>query len=127
MKTHPVVENICVFADPYRTFAVALIAPSKLLLETMASNIGKELPYEALLRDVDVQQHILKILIDHGMKNRLQKFEIPNAVTLVQEEWTPESGLITASFKVKRKMIQNVYQIEIDRMYEEKEGEIVRE
>ena len=127
MKTHPVVENICVFADPYRTFAVALIVPSKLLLETMASNIGKELPYEALLRDVDVQQHILKILIDHGMKNRLQKFEIPNAVTLVQEEWTPESGLITASFKVKRKMIQNVYQIEIDRMYEEKEGEIVRE
>jgi long-chain acyl-CoA synthetase len=127
MKTHPVVENICVFADPYRTFAVALIVPSKLLLETMASNIGKELPYEALLRDVDVQQHILKNLIDHGMKNRLQKFEIPNAVTLVQEEWTPESGLITASFKVKRKMIQNVYQIEIDRMYEEKEGEIVRE
>ena len=120
MKTHPVVENICVFADPYRTFAVALIVPSKILLEKMASNIGKELPYRALIRDVDVQQKILKTLIDHGMQKRLEKFEIPRAVTLVQEEWTPESGLITASFKVKRKMIQNMYQMEINRMYEEK-------
>ena len=122
MKTHPVVENICMFADPYRTFAVALIVPSKLLLETMASNLGKALPYGALLKDIDVQQHVLKSLIDHGMKNRLEKFEIPRAVTLVQEEWTPESGLLTASFKVKRKVIQNMYQMEIDRMYEEKRG-----
>ena len=117
MKTHPVVENICVFGDPYRTFTVALVVPSKLLLETIARNMGKELPYLTLLCDVDVQKHILKTLIAHGIQNRLQKFEIPQVVTLVQEEWTPESGLITASFKVKRKMIQNMYQTEIDRMY----------
>ena len=119
MKTHSVVENICVFGDPYRTFTVALIVPSKINLEITANKLGKELPYRALVGDIDIQKHILKELIAHGMQNGLEKFEVPQAIMLVQEEWTPESGLITASFKVKRKTIQNLYQSQIDRMYEE--------
>ena len=47
---------------------------------------------------------------------QLEKFEIPQALTLVSEQWTPESGLITASFKMKRKVIQKCYQRKIDEM-----------
>ena len=119
MKTHSVVGNICVFGDPYRMFTVALIVPSNINIEKIANTLGKELPYHALLRDTDIQNHTLKELIAHGTQNGLKKFEIPQAITLVQEEWTPESGLITASFKVKRKKIQTLYQSELDRMYEE--------
>ena len=59
----------------------------------------------------------MKELIAHGTRGRLEKFELPQAVTLVDEQWTPESGLITASFKMKRRVIQNFYQQQIDRMY----------
>ena len=29
LKTHPLVENVCVYGDPYKKFTVALIVPSR--------------------------------------------------------------------------------------------------
>jgi long-chain acyl-CoA synthetase len=29
LKTHPLVENICVYGDPYKKFTVALVVPSR--------------------------------------------------------------------------------------------------
>ena len=40
-------------------------------------------------------------------------------VTLVPEAWTPESGMVTAAFKLKRKIIQNFFQQDINNMYKE--------
>ena len=39
------------------------------------------------------------------------------AVTLCKEMWDPDSGMVTAAFKIKRKPIQDFYQKDIDRMY----------
>ena len=47
---------------------------------------------------------------------RLEKFELPAAVTLCKELWTPDSGFVTAAFKLKRKPIQDHYQNDINRM-----------
>ena len=49
---------------------------------------------------------------------RLAKFEIPRAVFLVAEPWTPESGLITAAMKLKRKSIEAAFSAEISELYE---------
>jgi len=62
---------------------------------------------------------VLKSINVHGIKSNLEKFEIPKMVTLVPEAWTPESGLVTAAFKLKRKMIQSFFQQDIDQMYKE--------
>ena len=59
----------------------------------------------------------LRELTNHGLKFKLQKFEIPGAVCLVTDVWDPDSGLVTAALKLKRKEIQNFYQYDIDRMY----------
>ena len=48
---------------------------------------------------------------------KLEKFEIPQRITLVAEIWTPDSGLLTEAFKLKRKNIQSQYQSDINRMY----------
>ena len=48
---------------------------------------------------------------------RLQKFEIPRAVSLISEPWTPESGLITAAMKLKRKVLEATFSTEITDMY----------
>jgi len=53
-------------------------------------------------------------------KVKLEKFEIPGATTLCPELWTPESGLVTAAFKLKRKPIQDYYQKELKQMYEKR-------
>ena len=52
-----------------------------------------------------------------GKQSRLEKFELPGAVTLCVEDWTPESGLTTAAMKLKRKPLQEFYQADINRMY----------
>lgn len=117
LKTHPLVENICVYGDPYKKFTVALVVPSRVHLETMCHNMGKLISFEEMVRDPEVERAVLRDLTVHGLKGGLEKFEVPQAVTLIPEVWTPESGLITAAFKIKRKVIQDFYQKAIDRMY----------
>lgn len=47
----------------------------------------------------------------------LEKFEVPAAVKLCTEVWSPDMGLVTAAFKIKRKDIQERYKEDIKRMY----------
>ena len=47
----------------------------------------------------------------------MEKFEIPKAVFLVNELWTPESGLLTAAMKLKRKSLEKAFALEILEMY----------
>lgn len=48
---------------------------------------------------------------------KLQRFEIPVKVHLSPEPWTPETGLVTDAFKLKRKELKNHYLHHIERMY----------
>ena len=65
----------------------------------------------------DVTGAVLRELQQHGKRLGLEKFELPGAVTLCCDLWTPESGLVTAAFKLKRKPIQEFYQKDLRRMY----------
>lgn len=47
----------------------------------------------------------------------LERFEIPIKVRLSPEPWTPETGLVTDAFKLKRKELKNHYLKDIERMY----------
>jgi long-chain acyl-CoA synthetase len=83
--------------------------------------IGKE--YEEVCADQRVVSALLKELHGHGRRAGLQKFELPGAITLIPEQWTLESGLVTAAFKLKRKPIEDYYQKELKKMYESKPSE----
>ena len=118
MKTHSAVDNICVTGDSYRSFTVALIVISKTYLDKVSKTLDIiTTDHEQLIKDDNVKRHILNDLILHGMDSGLKTFEIPKNIALVSEEWTPESGFVTVTFKIKRKQIQNYYQGIIDRMY----------
>ena len=51
---------------------------------------------------------------------KLEKYEVPKRVKVCPEQWTPESELVTAAFKLKRKNISNFYKDALKSMYEEK-------
>ena len=65
----------------------------------------------------ELSQALLKELCSHGRTAGLERFELPGAVTICPELWTPESGLVTAAFKLKRKPITDYYQKDLRRMY----------
>jgi len=120
LKTHPLVENICVYGDSYQPYTVAVMVPIRNALEKLATELGKTYSeYNDLCKDSDIIQAVIKSINVHGIKSNLEKFEIPKVVTLVPEAWTPESGLVTAAFKLKRKMIQSFFQQDIEQMYKE--------
>lgn len=48
---------------------------------------------------------------------KLERFEIPKKIRLSAEQWTPETGLVTDAFKLKRKELKSHYQEDIERMY----------
>uniref|UniRef100_A0A3B4U3T4 long-chain-fatty-acid--CoA ligase n=1 Tax=Seriola dumerili TaxID=41447 RepID=A0A3B4U3T4_SERDU len=48
---------------------------------------------------------------------QLERFEIPRKIRLSPDPWTPETGLVTDAFKLKRKELKTHYQDDIERMY----------
>ncbi|KAG1331082.1 putative Long chain acyl-CoA synthetase 9, chloroplastic [Cocos nucifera] len=48
---------------------------------------------------------------------RLEKFEIPSKIKLLPEPWTPDSGLVTAAFKLKRENIRKAFADDLAKLY----------
>ncbi|XP_056630489.1 long-chain-fatty-acid--CoA ligase 4 isoform X2 [Diorhabda carinulata] len=118
MKTCPLVDNICVYGESSKDYCVALVVPNQHQLKDLAAKKGiSEKSFEELCKDETLERAVVQELAEHGKRNKLAKFEIPAAVKLVTEVWSPDMGLVTAAFKLKRKDIQERYKHEINRMY----------
>ena len=118
LKTCPVLENICIYGDSMKSYVVALVVPDRNYLLELGKKYNKEdMAFEDLCDDKDVTGAALREVVQQCKKFKLEKFEIPGAMTLVKDTWLPETGLVTAAFKLKRKPIQQKYQADIDRMY----------
>jgi len=123
LKTVPVVENICIYGDPTKMFTVALVVPVENHLKAMAEKIGiQETNFEKLCEEPKLAEAVLQELVATGKKSKLAKFEIPGVVHLCSEIWSPENGLVTAAFKLRRKPIESKYREDIDRMYNRSHG-----
>ena len=60
-----------------------------------------------------VVDFVLKECNAVGKKNGFKPMELLEAVILTAEEWTPESGLVTAAQKVQRKKVAEAFEKEI--------------
>lgn len=78
----------------------------KLDLKTLCSNIW-------------LTEHSLHLLQLDGKRKKLKRTQIPSKITLSYEDWTPESGFVTASFKLKRREIERFYAKDIKQLYTE--------
>jgi long-chain acyl-CoA synthetase len=118
LNSCPVVENVCIYGDSLKSFCVALVSPNPKSLAELAKKYNKEeLEYEQICKDMDITGAVLREIVNHSRKLKLEKFEIPGAVTIVKEVWTPDNGFLTSAMKIKRKPIQDFYQSDINRMY----------
>ncbi|XP_055929424.1 long-chain-fatty-acid--CoA ligase 4-like isoform X3 [Argiope bruennichi] len=118
LKTCPLVDNICVVGNGLHDYLVALVVPNTEQLKALAKKLGKEdMPMNKLCFDPAVIAAFSKAIMEQGQKSKLMRTEIPTKVKLCSEEWQPESGLVTAAFKIRRKFIEQFYQNSIDEMY----------
>ncbi|KAF5317652.1 hypothetical protein D9619_012552 [Psilocybe cf. subviscida] len=96
-KSYSLVGNLCLYANGDMTQPIAIVVPRK---PGTSSNSDKD--------------KILNELVDLGKKNNLSKMETPRHVIVGQEEWTPESGYVTAAQKVQRAKVAEGFKDEIE-------------
>ena len=125
LKLNQVINSICVVVCSDQTFSTAIIVPEEKSLAKFAKNVLEKSGFTVsqLCQDESVKNKLCKHLLEFGLMHGLAKFEIPKKITLVLDEWTPESGLITAASKLKRKEVEKYYSSEIKRMYESSTNE----
>ncbi|CAN8014108.1 unnamed protein product [Ixodes persulcatus] len=118
LKTCPVIDNICVCGNSFKTYLVALVMPNPKQLENLALQEGKSnMSFGELCNNPTITRAVANTIAEHGHRARLHKTEIPVKVKLCVEDWQPDTGLVTAAYKLRRREIQKFYQMEIDEMY----------
>merc|ERR1712029_988046 len=73
---------------------------------------------ENMCLHADVKKKVVDALGKFGLKNGLEKFELPKQIHMdAGFEWTPDSGLVTAAFKIRRRNVYDYYEEEIAKLY----------
>jgi long-chain acyl-CoA synthetase len=115
VKRNPFVANAVLYGDR-RKFPIALIVPNYDNLERWARE--RKLTWGTRgqlieLADVraKVEREVMSTLHD------LAKFETPKKVVLLEKDFTIESGELTPTLKVKRRVVEQHYKAVIDATY----------
>jgi len=102
-----------------RKYPIILVVPNIENLRAWAAQRGLNFTDDnsliALADSVDkVEQEVKKTLRD------LAHFEMPKKVMLVARDFTIESGELTPTLKVKRRVVERNYQTQIEALYNDK-------
>ncbi|KAG2005532.1 long-chain-fatty-acid-CoA ligase [Coprinopsis cinerea AmutBmut pab1-1] len=118
-KSCNLVANICVHAVPAAQQPMAIIIPHEAHLRNTLSAKGLDSTAElgVLCARDEVRDLILKECNAVGKKNGFKQPELLQAVVLTPDEWTPESGLVTAAQKIQRAKISKHFREEINAVY----------
>ncbi|XP_056004487.1 long-chain-fatty-acid--CoA ligase 4-like isoform X3 [Ostrea edulis] len=117
LKMVPIVEQIYIHADSNHDCTLVFIVPNNKHLEDLAESLGVRGELEDLCKDKKVENEVLRKLTESGIKGELERFCLPRKVKICPEPWMPESGLVTDSFKVKRKNFEEHFKDDIVEMF----------
>uniref|UniRef100_A0A5F8HIK3 long-chain-fatty-acid--CoA ligase n=1 Tax=Monodelphis domestica TaxID=13616 RepID=A0A5F8HIK3_MONDO len=117
LKNCPLIDNICAYAKSDQSYVISFVVPNQKKLMTLAQQKGVEGSWVDICNNPTMEAEILKEIKEAANTMKLERFEIPIKVRLSPEPWTPETGLVTDAFKLKRKELKNHYLNDIERMY----------
>ncbi|KIJ30199.1 hypothetical protein M422DRAFT_234970 [Sphaerobolus stellatus SS14] len=123
-KSCNLVANICVHAHSDARQPIAIIHPheSNLRHALAGESRYESMDLEHMCHDPKVIDLVLKECNAAGKKGGFKGIEVLQAVVLTHEEWTPESGLVTAAQKLQRRKIDERYQKDIKAAYKNAQG-----
>ncbi|KAI9352695.1 hypothetical protein BDR26DRAFT_1002853 [Obelidium mucronatum] len=93
-KVSKYVQNICVYANPEKSYPIAIIMP-------VEKEIRNEFDYVDLCRRKDIKDAVLNSLKKIAKDVGFVSAEVVGLVFLSDKEWTPESGFVTAAMKLQ--------------------------
>jgi long-chain acyl-CoA synthetase len=120
LKHNALISEAVILGDK-RRFPAVLIAPNFPALEEWAR--ANRVAFSS--RETLVAEHAVQALygdIVAGLNVRLAHFEQLKKVLLVAEEFSAENGALTASMKLRRRVVEERYRRQIEEMYAEAES-----
>jgi long-chain acyl-CoA synthetase len=115
VKRNKFVANAVLYGDR-RKFPIMLVVPNFENLERWARERGLTYGTRAqLLELADVKAKVEREVM--GSLHDLAKFETPKKVVLLENDFTIESGELTPTLKVKRRVVERNYKGRIDAAY----------
>ena len=117
-KSCNLVANLCVYGHADAKQPMAVIIPHEAhlrhaLREGAIDGVDADGSLDVLCEHPGVRKLVLENCNALGKKNGFKPLEILEAVVLTADEWTPESGMVTAAQKLQRKKIHEKFQDEI--------------
>lgn len=117
LKNCPLIDNICAYASSEETYVIGFVVPNQKQLQALAQEHGVRGSWEELCDSEAMEELALKVITEAALAAQLERFEIPRKIRLCPEPWMPETGLVTAAFKLKRVQLKARYLDDIERMY----------
>uniref|UniRef100_UPI00358FAF28 long-chain-fatty-acid--CoA ligase 4-like n=2 Tax=Myxine glutinosa TaxID=7769 RepID=UPI00358FAF28 len=117
LKNCPLIDNICAYASSDQSYVICFVVPNQKLLKEVAIQLGVNGSWEQICCHPALEMKVLREIENSSSKAKLERFETPLKVRLSPSDWTPETGLVTDAFKLKRKELQRFYYSDIERMY----------
>jgi long-chain acyl-CoA synthetase len=115
-------KAICPLASQFlvhgneRNYCIALVALDPDAVTDWAQHHGKAgAAYEDLVKDPDVEKEVADGI--EQLNGRLNRWESIKKWIILDHDLTVESGELTPSMKVKRKVVEENYKAEIDKLY----------
>ena len=98
-KSCPLVANGAVIANPQHNAPAMVVVAHPVNLPAFAkkNGLGDGEDLEHLCKDEKVVDAALRELVSVGKKQGLKGMELLEAIVLTEDEWTPESGFLTAA------------------------------
>jgi long-chain acyl-CoA synthetase len=116
LTSNKYIEQCSVIGDD-RNFITALIVPNRENLTNWATTKGlQSLDYESLCNHEDTYE-MFDLIVKDTMSN-FSRYESVRKFTLISQEWTVDNGELTPKMSIKRKVVSQKHQKEIDAMYD---------
>lgn len=109
------VHNMMIYGSGEHPRPIAIISANEKPLVELAEKLGVEETH--MHSNKKVESAVLKDLQQVGKASGLSPLEIIAGVVIVDEEWTPASGLVTATQKVNRRALKEKYMKDIEKCY----------
>ena len=102
-----IVNQVFVHGSPLESCVVAVVVPDPAAIESKST--------------AEVRNEILKDFLVIGKEAGLKGFEIPKNVHIDKQigEWSPSTGLVTPTMKIKRAQLRDKYKSELQLLYKD--------
>uniref|UniRef100_A0A6B2KX40 Carrier domain-containing protein n=1 Tax=Arcella intermedia TaxID=1963864 RepID=A0A6B2KX40_9EUKA len=123
------IENCFVYGNSSKSYVLAVVVPSQRALqdwiEIESVRDLQGLSFEDLCNHPLVNSKILESMQKEGRE--LRPYEIPKAIYLESEPFTPQNSCLTPSFKLSRAGLTKKYRNLLEDMYKDLDAKLIQE